>query len=73
MATTRNLILTFQDNEGDDFSQTWRNCDSEAEAASVKALMQGCIANGAIFARQPALMKSAKITTKTDTPININD
>ena len=72
MASVKKLSLYFTDSEGDNINQVYHYADSEVESASVKALMQGIIANGAIFNKVPAAMKSAKIITVNETPINID-
>lgn len=72
MATNTKLVLTFRDEDGEKLNKSFNYIDPEIEAASVKALMQGMIANGTIFDRQPASMSSAKLVETTETQINID-
>ena len=70
--TNTKLVLTFAKANGDSLSQTYSNAKSNVSSANVKALMEGIIANGAIFTSVPAVMKSAKIVTTTETAVDLS-
>ena len=72
MASSTNLILTFGDTYDRDLVAVYPYIDPDVEAAYVKALMEGMIANGSIFVQQPATMKSAKIVENTETLIDLD-
>ena len=72
MAVSTKLSLTFTDGDGASINHSYNYANPEVTSASVKALMQGIVANGAIFDRVPVATKSAKIVVTEETSININ-
>jgi len=44
----------------------------DASNANIKALMQGIVANGAIFKNTPAAIRSAKIITTETTDVDLS-
>ncbi len=72
MANSTKLALSFESSTGATINHSYNYVDPEVESASVKALMEGIIANGAIFANVPAAMKSAKIVVVEETLIDLD-
>ena len=68
MATT--LKTKFTDSAGKDLTVSFSHADV-TKAAAVKPLMQGMIANGAIYANAPVAMVSADFVTTTTIPVSI--
>lgn len=62
-ATSYRLICKFKDSMGNDLYHRYRYANSEATADDVKAYMQACITNAAIFQVPPASIESAEIET----------
>ena len=69
MATS--LKLKFRDADAKELSTTFNYANSSAGAPAVKALMEGMIANGAIYAAAPASIVSAEFVTTTATPVSL--
>ncbi len=64
MASGVKLVLGFETATGKTMTLTYNHADSSATTAHVKALMNGIITNGSIFATVPVTAKSAtQITT----------
>ncbi|MBQ7150921.1 MAG: DUF2922 domain-containing protein [Synergistaceae bacterium] len=72
MATTNKLVLAFEGSNGKEVSFTYSYADPEVESATVKALVNGIIANGEIFDNPPVKAKSAKIVTTTESYFNLD-
>lgn len=72
MATTRELRLNFAKSNGNDMSLVYRYVKENVSKANVKSLMQGIVANGAIFENTPATIKSAKHVETTTTDIDLS-
>ncbi len=72
MANSTKLKMTFESATGATINQSYNYIDPEVEQASVKALMEGIIANGSIFANVPAAMKTAKIVVTDETLIDLD-
>ncbi len=72
MANSTKLALSFENSSGSTVNHNYHYIDPEVESASVKALMQGIIANGAIFDNVPVAMKSAKIVKVEETLIDLD-
>ena len=74
MATTSTLKMTFVASNGGNTSLSYANSKDAGTLSStnVKALMEGIIANGAIFENVPVSMKSAEITKKETTAIDLS-
>lgn len=66
MAAGTKLVLGFESNTGNTISITYNYASPSATATAVKALMNGIISNGSIFANVPAAMKSAKTVTTSE-------
>ena len=65
MASGVKLVLGFETAAGKSMTLTYNHANPSATAAQVKALMNGIIANGSIFATVPATAKSAtKVVTE---------
>lgn len=72
MASTTKLELTFGTMSGEK-KWTFNYFDSEATASSVKALMNGMIANGSIYSYPPLTRVKARRVVTTDTEYDISD
>lgn len=72
MATSTKLSLNFTKNDGGSMNLSYNYAKKEFNAANVKALMEGIVANGDIFERIPAAAKSAKIVTIEETAIDLS-
>ena len=72
MATSTKLWLNFTRSNGGSMNLTYNHAKSNASAANVKALMQGIVANGNIFQKTPAAIKSAKIITTEETEVDLS-
>ncbi|MBQ3653675.1 MAG: DUF2922 family protein [Synergistaceae bacterium] len=72
MAAGTKLVLTFVGSSGNTISSTFNYADPEATAANVKALMNGMIANGSIYANVPVTAKSAKTVTTTENAYDLS-
>lgn len=72
MAESTKLVLGFQNASGTSMTLSYNHADSSATLANVKALMNGIIANGSIFANIPATAKSAKIVTTTESEYDLS-
>ena len=70
MATTNKLRLGFKDATGKSISATYNYADP-TKGAFVRALMEGMIANGAIYATAPASIVDAAFITTTETPVEL--
>lgn len=70
--TATKLVLKFMSATGSEITMNYNYVDPEVEAASVKALMEGIIANGSIFANVPTAMTSAKVVTTEETLIDLD-
>ncbi len=66
MASGTKLVLGFQNAAGTSMTLSYNHVKASATTANVKALMNGIIANGVIFANVPVVAKSAKLVTTTE-------
>lgn len=66
------LVLTFAGSNGTTATHNFNYADPEATTASVKALVNGIIANGSIYANVPVTAKSAKVVTTTETAYDLS-
>lgn len=73
MAEGTKLQLTFETNESKTTTMTFAYAKPNAEASSVRALMQTIITNGEIFENVPVTPKSAKIITTSETVYDLSD
>ncbi len=60
------LVLTFAGSNGTITTHSYNYANPDAAAANVKALVNGIIANGSIYANVPQIAKSAKTVTTTE-------
>jgi len=67
------LQLTFETNEGKTTTMTFAYAKPNAEASSVRALMQTIVNNGEIFENVPTVMKSAKTITTSENVYDLSD
>ena len=73
MASGVQLVLGFETEYGSNTVLTFNYAKPSVSLASVKALMNGIIANGSIFANVPATMKSAKQIIMTENVYDLSD
>ncbi|MBR1486952.1 MAG: DUF2922 domain-containing protein [Synergistaceae bacterium] len=72
MANSTKLSLTFARSTGESVTFTYNHAKKEAGAANVKSLMEGIIANNAIFEKAPVSIKSAKFVTVEETAVDLS-
>jgi len=72
MATSTKLSLSFMKSNGDSINFTYSNAKNNVTAANVKSLMEGMVANGDIFEKVPAAIKSATIITTERTAVDLS-
>lgn len=66
------LVMTFAGNNGVEHFMTYNYIDAETAGSTVRALVNGIIANGSIFTNVPATVRSAKIVSTTEKVINLS-
>lgn len=71
MAAGVKLVCEFQTETGATKTFTYNYADPEVTTSTVRALVNGLIANGSIFDNPPKIAKSAKLVTTTETPFNL--
>lgn len=71
MASSK-LVLEFE-GTGKSVQFSYNYADPEVTEASVKALVNGLIANGSIFENPPLTATNAKIVTTTETDYDLSD
>lgn len=67
------LVLEFNDAGGTSRKWSFSNADNNVATSSVKALMNGMIANGSIFAHPPVTKVGAKLVVTTETGLDVRD
>lgn len=67
MADSNKLVLVFNGSTGKETTITFNYADPEVEAADVRALVTGILANGSIFDTVPLSAVSAKLVQTTET------
>ena len=72
MATTTKLLMNFTKSDGDLISMSYNHAKKEFNKANVKSLMEGIVANGAIFEKTPFAIKSAKVITTESVDVDLN-
>ena len=72
MATSTKLLLNFLKSNGNEMGLTYNYANPSASRTDIKALMQGIVANGAIFENTPAAIRSAKIVTTETTDVDLS-
>lgn len=73
MASGVQLVLGFETRTGSNMVLTFDHANPSATTAQVKALMNGIIANGSIFANVPTKIKSAKQITMSESNYDLSD
>lgn len=72
MADSTKLVMTFLSADGKNLQFSYKYANDEASNATINALMNGIITNGAIFARVPAAKKSAKVVITNEQDVEIS-
>lgn len=72
MATSTKIVLNFAKANGNDMSLSYAYARQDVSNASIKSLMQGIVANGAIFENVPVAIRSAKIVTTDTTDVDLS-
>ena len=72
MTTTTKLSLNFAKSNGNSMNLSYNYARQDASNANIKLLMEGIVANGAIFQNQPAAIRSAKIITTETTDVDLS-
>ena len=72
MATSTKLSLNFMKSNGDTINFIYSNAKNNVTAANVLLIVEGMVANGDIFEKTPAAIKSAKIITTEETQIDLS-
>ena len=72
MATSTKLSLNFAKSNGKSMNLSYSYARQDVSNANIKALMQGIVANGAIFENTPAAINSAKIITTETTDVDLS-
>ena len=72
MATTTKIVLDFAKANGSTCTQTYEHARQDVSNANIKSLMQGIVANGAIFTNVPVAIKAAKIVTTDTTDVDLS-
>lgn len=67
------LVMDFKDGNGDTVRISYNYADPEVQTSSVKALVNGIIANGSFFTKPPVSASAAKLVTTTETAIDLSD
>ena len=71
MASGTKLVLEFGTSNGGITTFSFNYAKPSTTTANVKALMNGIISNGDIFANVPATMKSAKLVTTNESAYDL--
>lgn len=66
-----NLKCKFKDAGNQDLTFTVNYANPSVTGAAVRALMEGMIANGAIYSSAPVAIVSAALVSTTETPITL--
>ena len=66
------LVMTFAGTNGS-VTMSYGNVKTNAATSHVKALVNGIIANGSIFANTPVSAKSAKVVITSENVVDISD
>jgi len=72
LSTSTKLVLNFAKANGNDMSLTYNYARQDASNANIKLLMEGIVANGAIFQNIPIAIRSAKIVTTETTDVDLS-
>ena len=71
-STATQVVLNFSKANGKTMQLSYKYARQDVSNANIKALMQGIVANGAIFENVPAAINSAKIVTTETTDIDLS-
>ncbi len=72
MASGVKLVLGFETAEGKSMKLTYNHANPSATTAQVKALLNGIITNGSIFAAVPVTAKSATQVTTSESEYDLS-
>ena len=72
MATTSKLSMKFADSNGDTVNMNYNHAKSDVSNANVRTLMDGIVANGAIFVKVPTIVKSANVITTESREVDLS-
>lgn len=72
MSTERKLYMKFEKSNGDEISMSYAHIKNNVSDANIKSLMLGIVANGKIFEKVPAEMKSAYIQSTEKQAIDLS-
>lgn len=73
MADGRKLVLTFATDEGKSMTMSFKYMKSNIVTLDVQNLVDTILANKSIFENVPAIAKSAKLVTTTETIYSLSD
>ena len=71
MASGTKLSMVFLNSAGDEITYGYNYVKADTTAQQATTLMTAMIENGDIFASAPVTIKSAKLITTTETPLEI--
>lgn len=72
MADSTKLVMTFTGTNGKNLQLSYKYANEEVQNATVNALMNGIIENGAIFATVPAAKKAAKVVITSESEVELS-
>ena len=73
MANVSTLVIAFSGQAGGNVKFSYKYADPETPIATVKALVNGLIANGSIFENPPVTTTSAKLVTQTEADYDLSN
>ncbi len=73
MANVSTLVINYSGQAGGSVKFSYKYADPETPIATVKALINGLIANGSIFENPPVTTTSAKLVTQTEANYDLSN
>ena len=70
--TSTKIVLNFAKANGKEVTMSFNYARQDVSNATIKALMQGIVANGSIFENTPAAIDSAQIVTTETTDVDLS-
>ena len=67
------LVINFAGQTGDSVKFSYKYANPSVTTNTVKALINGLIANGSIFENPPVTAKSAKLVTQSEAEYDLSD
>ena len=67
------LVMTFAGADGANVTFSYGYAKSSATASNIKALVNGLITNGSIFANPPVTAKSAQVVITSENVVNLSE